>query len=76
MCLCNQNPAYACPTLQLGALVYAMRVPERWLPGRFDLLLHSHQIFHLLIVLAALVHYKAVTILLAWRDSVGGCAVK
>lgn len=58
---------------QLGALIYAQRVPERWLPGRFDLLLHSHQIFHLLIVLAALVHYKAVSELLAWRDAVGGC---
>jgi hypothetical protein len=32
--------------VQVGALVYAMRVPERWLPGRFDFLLSSHQIFH------------------------------
>ena len=35
---------------------------------------HGHQIFHILIVLAALAHYRAVMILLHWRDASGGCA--
>lgn len=33
-------------TYLLGAAIYAKRVPERWFPGRFDVLLASHQIFH------------------------------
>ncbi|GFH23238.1 uncharacterized protein HaLaN_20824 [Haematococcus lacustris] len=31
---------------QSGAGIYAARIPERWFPGKFDILLHSHQIFH------------------------------
>ncbi|KAG2496970.1 hypothetical protein HYH03_004976 [Edaphochlamys debaryana] len=58
----------------LGAVIYATRVPERWLPGRFDVLFHGHQIFHILIVAAAFVHYKAILLLLHWRDASGGCA--
>ncbi|CAE6392393.1 unnamed protein product [Rhizoctonia solani] len=43
-----------------GALIYACRVPERWLPGTFDFFGSSHQIFHVCVVLAALSHYQAV----------------
>jgi adiponectin receptor len=57
-----------------GALVYALRVPERWHPGRFDLVFNSHQIFHVAVVAAALVHYYAITVLVEWRDASGGCA--
>lgn len=41
----------------VGALLYAARIPERFAPGRFDLLGASHQIFHLLILAAAAAHY-------------------
>lgn len=41
----------------LGALIYATRIPERWQPGRFDIWGSSHQIFHLLVVLAAAAHF-------------------
>lgn len=61
-------------TPQAGAGFYAGRIPERWLPGRFDVWLHGHQIFHVLIVVAAFVHYRAVMLLLHWRDASGGCA--
>ncbi|KAF2153714.1 mPR-like GPCR protein [Myriangium duriaei CBS 260.36] len=37
----------------LGAGLYAARIPERFAPGRFDLFGASHQIFHVLVVLAA-----------------------
>lgn len=34
----------------LGVVFYACRVPERWLPGRFDFIGASHQFWHLLVV--------------------------
>lgn len=40
----------------LGAVFYATRIPEKFSPGRFDIVLHSHQIFHILVVVAAWVH--------------------
>ena len=40
----------------LGAAIYAARVPERLQPGSFDIWGSSHQIFHVLVVLAAAVH--------------------
>ncbi|CAO1638352.1 unnamed protein product [Sympodiomycopsis kandeliae] len=43
-----------------GALLYAMRVPERFAPGRFDYFGASHQIFHTFILLAAFSHYVCI----------------
>ncbi|KAH9877118.1 hypothetical protein IAQ61_002481 [Plenodomus lingam] len=40
----------------LGASIYAARVPEKWSPGKFDIWGSSHQIFHVLVVLAAASH--------------------
>ncbi|KAI9092127.1 hemolysin-III related-domain-containing protein [Phlyctochytrium arcticum] len=45
----------------VGAFIYASRVPERWYPGKFDIWGQSHQLFHLLVVSAAVVHYFGVT---------------
>ncbi|CAD6446295.1 cb01f7fd-419a-4c33-a0d2-99a92df966fc [Sclerotinia trifoliorum] len=42
--------------LVLGAMVYALRIPECYFPGKFDIIGHSHQIFHLLVVGAAGLH--------------------
>lgn len=39
-------------------IAFKARVPERWSPGRFDVWGSSHQIFHVLIVLAALAHLQ------------------
>ncbi|KAL6623282.1 hypothetical protein ACP70R_033161 [Stipagrostis hirtigluma subsp. patula] len=52
----------------LGVAVYAARVPERWAPGRFDLVGHSHQLFHLFVVAGAYAHYLAGLEYLKWRD--------
>lgn len=41
-----------------GATIYACRVPERFWPGKFDIWGHSHQIFHILVVLAACSHAR------------------
>ncbi|KAK3136600.1 hypothetical protein QOZ80_5BG0439170 [Eleusine coracana subsp. coracana] len=52
----------------IGVVVYAARVPERWAPGRFDLVGHSHQLFHLFVVAGAYAHYLAGLEYLKWRD--------
>lgn len=44
----------------IGALLYANRIPERLSPGTFDYFFSSHQIFHVMVVLAALTHYNAI----------------
>jgi adiponectin receptor len=40
-------------------VAYKQHIPERWFPTRFDFVGASHQIFHLLVLAAGLVHYKA-----------------
>lgn len=55
----------------LGALIYAVRIPERWKPGRFDIAGQSHQLFHVLVVAGAFTHYHAGVIYLKWRDFEG-----
>lgn len=41
-----------------GAALYAVRVPEKRLPGRFDYFGNLHQVFHVLVVLAAWSHWR------------------
>ncbi|KAL6224959.1 hypothetical protein ACLB2K_003813 [Fragaria x ananassa] len=55
----------------VGALVYATRIPERWMPGKFDIAGHSHQLFHILVVAGAYTHYRAGLVYLKWRDLEG-----
>ncbi|KAF3439074.1 hypothetical protein FNV43_RR17349 [Rhamnella rubrinervis] len=55
----------------MGALVYATRIPERWMPGKFDIAGHSHQLFHILVVAGAYAHYRAGLVYLKWRDLEG-----
>lgn len=40
-----------------GVASYVLRFPERLFPGKFDIWLHSHQVFHMFIVAAAIVWY-------------------
>jgi hypothetical protein len=47
-----------------GAWVYINRVPERWRPGVFDVVGHSHQIFHVLVLVGAATHYVAGALLI------------
>jgi len=58
----------------LGALLYAMRVPERFFPGKCDIWFHSHQLFHILVIAAAFVHYHGISELAMNRLTVGNCA--
>ncbi|KAL9534612.1 ADIPOR-like receptor [Sphaerulina musiva] len=41
----------------VGAAIYAARIPERWVPYRFDTFGASHQIFHVAVMLAAWIHF-------------------
>lgn len=41
-----------------GAFLYAIRFPERLNPGMFDNWGHSHQIFHIMVVIASLCHLQ------------------
>ncbi|XP_027557658.1 adiponectin receptor protein 1-like, partial [Neopelma chrysocephalum] len=57
-----------------GAALYAARVPERFFPGKFDIWFQSHQIFHVLVVAAAFVHFYGVSNLQEFRYGLeGGC---
>lgn len=51
----------------VGAVIYVARIPERWKPGAFDIVGHSHQIFHVLVVAAALAHCAASLMIMEWR---------
>jgi adiponectin receptor len=44
-----------------GAFLYGARIPERFLPGKCDIWFQSHQIFHLLVIAAAFVHYEGIS---------------
>ncbi|CAH8543358.1 unnamed protein product [Schistosoma guineensis] len=56
-----------------GATIYALRIPERLYPGKFDIWFQSHQIFHVFVVLAALVHLNGIMEIAQHRLSKGGC---
>jgi len=50
-----------------GAVMYATRIPERCHPGRFDHFGSSHQIFHVMVLLAAITHYFGCLRFYEWR---------
>lgn len=43
-----------------GGIIGALRVPERFFPGRFDFFFNSHHIMHVLVLVAVVqMHYAA-----------------
>jgi len=56
----------------LGAVLYGARIPERFLPGKCDIWFQSHQIFHVLVIAAALVHYHGMSNMAVYRLTKGG----
>jgi len=56
-------------TASTGVLIYATEVPERIWPGKFDLFLHSHQIFHVFAVIAGIVHLYAIIALQEFHNN-------
>ncbi|CAG8453139.1 2690_t:CDS:10 [Ambispora leptoticha] len=60
----------------VGAIIYGCRVPERWYPGKFDIWGASHQIFHVCVVSAAVVHYHGVILAMSyWHKENHECKV-
>ncbi|XP_061347497.1 heptahelical transmembrane protein 2-like isoform X2 [Gastrolobium bilobum] len=57
-----------------GAGFYVARIPERWKPGAFDIAGHSHQIFHVFVVLGALAHSVATLVILDFLLESPTCA--
>ena len=49
------NGKLVCSLIQFFELIF------RWLPGKCDIWFQSHQIFHLLVVAAAFVHYNGIS---------------
>lgn len=43
----------------LGAIAFGAKIPERWMPGKFDLIGSSHNIWHMGIALGIAALYKA-----------------
>ncbi|KAG9333769.1 hypothetical protein JZ751_010212 [Albula glossodonta] len=57
-----------------GAGLYAARIPERYFPGKCDIWFQSHQIFHVLVVAAAFIHFYGISNLQEFRYGLeGGC---
>ena len=54
-----------------GVVIYIARIPERWLPGKFDLAGHSHQLFHVLVIAGACTHHLGGLVYLKWREMEG-----
>ena len=52
-----------------GALLYVFRIPERFFPGKFNTWASSHQLFHICVLLAALVHYDTLLSMIKYRLS-------
>ena len=55
-----------------GAGLYAARIPEKWHPGRYDLVGSSHQIFHVFVVLAAVSHLTGLLKAFDYRHTIYG----
>ncbi|XP_065647016.1 adiponectin receptor protein 1 isoform X3 [Hydra vulgaris] len=55
----------------VGAILYALRIPERFFPGKCNLIFQSHQIFHILVVIAAFIHLHGCCEMALYRIKVG-----
>ena len=56
-----------------GASLYVLRIPERLFPGKFDIWASSHQLFHVCVMGAALIHYNSLLNMVRYRLDVGSC---
>eukprot|EP00457_Paulinella_chromatophora_P004514 gb/GEZN01004526.1/.p1 GENE.gb/GEZN01004526.1/~~gb/GEZN01004526.1/.p1 ORF type:complete len:590 (-),score=43.54 gb/GEZN01004526.1/:182-1897(-) len=50
-----------------GAAIYLLRCPESCVPGKFDIWGHSHQWWHIIVVLAAFVEFYGLLDMFHWR---------
>ncbi|XP_069950845.1 progestin and adipoQ receptor family member 4 isoform X3 [Cherax quadricarinatus] len=57
----------------LGGFVGALRVPEKWVPGRLDLLANSHHIMHVVVVYAVYHLHQGAVLDLVWLSGKTSC---
>ncbi|XP_063844357.1 LOW QUALITY PROTEIN: progestin and adipoQ receptor family member 4-like [Scylla paramamosain] len=57
----------------LGGFVGALRVPEKWVPGRLDLLANSHHIMHVVVVYAVYHLHQGAVLDLVWLSGNTAC---
>ncbi|XP_033322430.2 progestin and adipoQ receptor family member 4 [Megalopta genalis] len=57
----------------VGATIGAMRIPEKWIPGKLDLVLNSHNLMHVLVVLAVCSMHAATMQDLVWMSDANAC---
>lgn len=53
-----------------GVVFYVSRIPERLAPGFFDYILHSHQLWHILVVAAVYVQYRSLLGFISWNSGI------
>jgi len=58
----------------LGGYIGAVNIPEKWFPGQCDLLWNSHNIMHVLVVLAVYQMHKAAKLDLVWMSNSSSCS--
>lgn len=58
----------------IGVYIGAVRIPEKWFPGQLDLVFNSHNIMHVLVVVAQYHMHKAAEQDLVWMSSPHSCS--
>ncbi|XP_048512721.1 progestin and adipoQ receptor family member 4 [Athalia rosae] len=56
-----------------GGAVGALHIPEKWIPGKVDLFLNSHNIMHMMVVMAVYSMHAATLRDLAWMSNPSVC---
>jgi len=56
-----------------GGYIGAVNIPEKWFPGKVDLVFNSHHIMHVMVVAAVYQMHKAAELDLVWMSSGGIC---
>ncbi|XP_037775680.1 progestin and adipoQ receptor family member 4-like isoform X2 [Penaeus monodon] len=59
----------------LGGFVGALRVPEKWIPGRLDLLANSHHIMHVVVVYAVYHLHQGAVLDMVWLSRNTTCTL-
>jgi len=57
----------------MGGYIGAVNIPEKWFPGKVDLVFNSHHIMHVLVVAAVYQMHKAAELDLVWMSSGSAC---
>ncbi|KAK0085403.1 hypothetical protein PV325_005275 [Microctonus aethiopoides] len=57
----------------IGGSIGALRIPEKWIPGHFDLILNSHNIMHVVVILAVWSMHAATLQDIRWMMNPSAC---